>query len=117
MTNGARRTRGKGAAKPPRIATAWYLGWVFGGRAVETETLLQAAARKRLQDEALAVTASLPERERRVVEMRHVDDLAWPAVAAALKLSEATVHRYYDRAIVRLEARLRDRRVEPVDAG
>jgi RNA polymerase sigma factor FliA len=98
-------------------ATAWYLGWVFGGRAAETETLLRTAARERLQDEALVVTASLPERERRVVQMRHVDDLTWPAVAAALKLSEATVHRYYDRAIVRLEARLRDRRVEPVDTG
>jgi RNA polymerase sigma factor (sigma-70 family) len=96
--------------------TAWYLGWVFGGRAAETETLLQSAARTRLREEALTVVMTLPERERRVVELRHVDGLRWPALAASLAVSEATAHRHYQRAMVRLEARLRDKKVEPVEA-
>lgn len=86
---------------------AWYLGWVFHGRASDPETVLHEGARERLREEALEVVATLPERERRVVELRHVGGLTWPKVAATAGISEATAHRHYNRAMVRLEARLR----------
>lgn len=56
------------------------MGWVFGGRGDDAETPLRRAARQRAEDDVLAGRATLPDRERQVIELRYGEELSWPQI-------------------------------------
>lgn len=69
----------------------------------------QAAARSEEADAIRALLADLPDRDRRVIEMRVLDGATFAEIAEALDLpSEAAVRQRYVRLIARLGPRIRD---------
>ncbi len=97
------------------FARAWEMGWVFGGRGDDAETPLRRAARTRDEDDALAGCETLPDRERQVVELRYRDELTWPQIEEKTGIPEGTLYYHHHRAVKRLAARARPKKVDPVE--
>ena len=72
----------------------------------ESEQPEQLAERRAEQDQLAAVVASLPERYRAAVVLRHVQGLSYPEIAAALGQPAGTVKSNVHRGVAYLRAAL-----------
>jgi RNA polymerase sigma factor (sigma-70 family) len=97
------------------FVASWKIGWVFGGRGDDAETPLRRAARLRIEEEALAMSETLPERERRMMHLRYRDGRPWHEVAAILGMAESTLFNHHHALMERLARRMLTKKVDPVD--
>jgi RNA polymerase sigma-70 factor (ECF subfamily) len=96
-------TREQGALPPLADASALELA---GRLAAATAGPSEAARRHELRDRVRAALAALPERDREVLVLRHLEQLTAREVAAVLGLTEAGVKSRALRAMQRLRALL-----------
>lgn len=97
------------------FAAAWKIGWVFGGHGDDAEAALRRAARARSEEEALAASGDLPERDRQILHLRYREGHTWPEVAVRTGIPEGTLYHHHHAFMKRLAGRLRDRRVDPIE--
>jgi RNA polymerase sigma-70 factor (ECF subfamily) len=62
--------------------------------------------RQELRDAVMEAVAELPDRDREVLLMRHVEKLSMAEIAAALEMAESAVRARHYRALTRLRLKL-----------